>query len=384
MAGWDGHALLPLEPNGTTSLSASTEDATSSPVPPEPDVPVAVVRRRPRIWWVTGPLLIVSWLATVIVLLLPSPYTTMAPGDTKDTSDLVTIQAGVKTFSHPGRFEYVTVTETARPLFAQALWGWIDPATDVFPTKVVSGDLTREEEKRYSAVMMDNSKQSAAYQALSILGYRTQQTASGVFVNQIVPGSPADGHLSAGDVITAIDGQPIYTTQDLASFMEDVKIGQKVTVTVERVGVDPAHKTEVTLGSHEVEGEKRPYLGIYMETRPHFVLPFTVDFDTGNVGGPSAGLALTLSLMDQLSKKGLTRGHDVAVTGTVQLDGSVGPIGGIRQKTHAVIDSGADVFLVPDANAAEAEAVAGDKVKVVAVSSIQDALDVLAKLPERD
>lgn len=340
--------------------------------------------RRARIWWVTGPLLAISWLATIVMLLLPSPYSTMSPGQVKDTSHLITIQKGVKTYSHSGQFAYVTVTETARPLYAQTLWGWLHPAIDVFPTEALIGDRTIEEDRRYAAVMMNNSQQSAAFQALTLLGYNTQKVASGVFINQIVPHSPADGKLSAADVITAIDKTPIYTTQDLAKFMQKVKPGQSVVLTVDRIGVDANLKVTVKLGSHKVEGETRPYLGIFMETRPHFKVPFTVEFDTGNVGGPSAGLALTLSLMDQLSPKGLTRGHDIAVTGTVQLDGSVGQIGGIRQKTHAVVRSGADVFLVPEGNYEEAKEIAGDQVRVIAVTSIEDALAKLKKLPKPD
>ncbi len=362
--------------------------ATSETAIPDENVAVADARPElpghPRIWWVTGPLLALAWLATIVTLIVPSPYTTDAPGGTYDTSKLVSIQQGVRIYNHPGEFQYVTVTETTGPSYAEALVGWLDPKTDVFPTKLVSGDRTAEQDKRYAALLMDNSKQSAAYQALSLLGYKPQQLANGVFVNQVIKGSPADGALEAGDVITAIDATTIRTTQELGEFMATAKKGQKVSMTVDRRGVDMNLEVKVTLGTQEVEGEPRAYLGIFMETRPHFQLPFTVDFDTGNVGGPSAGLALTLSLIDRLSPEGLTKGHEIAVTGTMQLDGTIGPIGGIIQKTYTVRARGAEYFLVPADNYEEAKKYAGSELKVIPVTTLKGALESLDKLPKAD
>ena len=344
-------------------------------------------RLRARIWWLTGPLLGLSLLAFVVLLIWPAPYTTESPGGTYDTRTLIEVQKGTPTFNHPGEIRFVTVSELSRPSFFQVLVGWLQSNVDVFPTKLTSEGRTRAEDQRYSAVLMSNSKQSAAFQALTRLGFGPQEMADGVFINQIVKGSSADGHLEAGDTIHALTNgggvtTNISTTQDLAAYIKLTKPGQRLTVTVDRPGVSLKKNVNITLGSQKVDGKKVSYMGIYMETRPRYVLPFTVNFDTGDVGGPSAGLALTLSLMDKLSKTDLTNGQTVAVTGTMHVDGSVGPIGGIRQKTASVIASGATYFLVPADNYDDARAVAGKRLKVLKVTSLDDALAALKTIPK--
>lgn len=359
----------------------TSDDTAAEPVHGHRDLP------RARIWWLTGPLLVLSLLASVVLLSWPAPYTTESPGGTYDTRSLVEVQKGTPTYHHSGEIRFVTVSELARPSYFQVLVGWLQRDVDVLPTALISEGRTRAEDERYSAVLMANSKQSAAFQALTRLGYAPQETADGVFINQIIKGSAADGHLNAGDTIHSLTNAQgittnIATSQDLSAYLKKTKPGQRLTVTVDRPGVSLNKKVTLTLGSQKVGGKPAPYIGIYMETRPRYVMPFTVGFDTGDVGGPSAGLAMTLSLMDKLSKKGLTNGQVVAVTGTMNVDGSVGPIGGIGQKTAAVIASGASYFLVPADNYDDARKAAGKRLKVVKVTSLDDALAVLRSIPK--
>ncbi len=234
---------------------------------------------------------------------------------------------------------------------------------------------------RFQAVLMQGAKLSAIYQAMSKLGYSATMTGGGVFVDQVITRSPADGQLSVGDTITEMNGNPIHTVDDLTRFMKQAKPGETVKITVDRIGVSSDKVVHVTLGKTERAGAQAPFLGIYMETHPNYDFPFNVEFDTGNIGGPSAGLALTLTLIDRLSPKGLTRGNDIAVTGTIQPDGSVGPIGGIRQKVAAVEDAGVHYFVVPAANAKDARTAAGSKLKIIPVSSLDEALAKVRVLP---
>ena len=388
------------EPTETPSPILEPEDAVAGDVTPEPEDAVAddvtlddgapeptdqvtagSLPRNAPIWWITGPLLVASIIATIVLLAWPAPYTTLSPGSATDTRSLIQIGNGPKVYRHPGEFLFVTVSELDRPAFLQVISGWIAPHVDVFPTAVVSGGLTAAQNARYSAVLMANSKQSATFQALSRLGFGPSEVANGVFVSQIVQGSPADGALSAGDTITNVSGTPIYSAQDLQGFLRHKKPGQTILLTVDRPGVSLDHKVTMRLGTQVKDKKKVPYMGIFLETRPSYKLPFRVDFDTGNIGGPSAGLALTLSLMDKLSPTGLTKGHKIAVTGTMEVDGSVGPIGGIAQKIVAVRESGAQYFLVPTDEYAQAKELAGPKLKVFAVTSLDNALAVLKKLP---
>ncbi|MBS1848244.1 MAG: PDZ domain-containing protein, partial [Actinobacteria bacterium] len=317
----------------------------------------------------------------LVVAFLPSGYLVDSPGQAIDTRGLVTVPKSVTTYSHPGGFRFVTVSETDRPVFAQALAGWLDPDSDVFRRTDVVGDVPSAAETRYQLVLMNNAKLSAIYHAMAVLGLSAKMTGGGVFVDQIVAGSPADHRLAIGDTITAIDNSQIVTVDDIARFMADAKPGQKVRITVDRLGVSLNEKVDVTLGSTTRDGKKIPFLGIYMETRPNYTFPFDVGFDTGDIGGPSAGLALTLSLIQKLSPKSLTGGREIAVTGTMLPGGEVGPIGGIRQKVAAVEASGTKIFLVPVDNAADARKAAGKNLRIIPVKSLDDAL---AKLRELD
>ena len=343
---------------------------------------VAVVLPRiPKLWWITSALFAITVIAAVIVSLLPSGYLVDSPGEALGTSQLVTVPKTVRTYTHDGGFRLVTVSETAKPVFGQALVGWLDPDSDVFPRTDVVGNTPHADEQRYELVLMQNAKSSAVYQAMVKLGMGASRRGGGVFVDRIVEHSPADGKLVIGDTITSINGSSVSTVDDIARFMEDAKVGQKVALTVDRLGETQDKRVSITLGSTKRDKKTVPLLGIYMETHPIYTFPFEVGFDTGDIGGPSAGLSLTLSLIDKLSSENLTGGRDVAVTGTMEADGSVGPIGGIRQKVAAVRAAGVKYFLVPIDNVADAKKVAGKSVKIIPVKTLTDALAKLRALP---
>lgn len=382
-----------LDPDASGGPSASTDEAetTDRAVTTDDDEAfeaasggtVAEGRRGrlPRLWWVAGVLWGITVVAAIVIAALPSGYLVDAPGNAIDTSALVTVPESVKTYEHPGGFRMVTVSETARAAFGQAFRGWLDPDSDVYPRTDVLGDTPRADEQRYQLVLMKNAKLSAVYQAMAVLGKGAKMTGGGVFVDQIVADSPAQHRLNIGDTITAIDGETIFTVDDITRFMKTASPGQTVKITVDRLGVSSSKIVQVTLGKTRRDGKVAPFLGIYMETHPNYTFPFEVGFDTGDIGGPSAGLALTLSLIDRLSPTSLTHGKQIAVTGTIQPDGSVGPIGGIRQKVAAVAAAGVKYFLVPADNARDARAVAGSRVHIVSVATLDGALDALRRLP---
>jgi PDZ domain-containing protein len=96
------------------------------------------------------------------------------------------------------------------------------------------------------------------------------------------------------------------------------------------------------------------------------------------VGGPSAGLAFALDLMEELGRD-IDHGYRIAATGEIFLDGSVATIGGVKQKTIGARRSGMDLFLVPGENAAEARRYANG-LRIIPVDSFQQALQELATL----
>jgi len=123
-------------------------------------------------------------------------------------------------------------------------------------------------------------------------------------------------------------------------------------------------------------------VGVLLEPNESIKLPLRVSIDAHGVGGPSAGLAFALDVLQELGRN-VDRGHKIAATGEIFLDGRVGPIGGIKQKTIGAREAGVDAFLVPAGqNAADARKYAHG-LRIIPVKSFQQALHALATLPEQ-
>jgi PDZ domain-containing protein len=200
----------------------------------------------------------------------------------------------------------------------------------------------------------------------------------GAAVTDVQKGAPANGKLEVGDVITAVDGQPVTLAEQVGPAVRGRPPGQPVTFTVDRNGAP----VQVTVGTRAAEGGAcpgRPQIGVATRTRDEkFDFPVDVKIDTGKISGPSAGLAFTLTIIDELTPGDLTDAKKVAVTGTIDPGGAVGPIGGVEQKAVTADRAGAKLFLVPMAELKDARARAGD-MKVVGIRTLDDALDELTK-----
>lgn len=364
-----------------------------APVPPLPpptpesgpyavSPPPPARRPWPRVWRVLGPLMVLMVVLLVAGGVAQAPYSAFAPGNALDAEPLVSV-TGAKTYRHPGKIRFVTVSVYAQTRYLEALFDWLHPDIDVFPRKVASEGRSVADDARYNVVLMDIAQRSAAYQALKRMGYAVSQSAGGVLIDDVSARSPSDGKLKSGDVITHIDDFSINSAQDLHLFLDQRKGGEKIDVQVDRVGVNTDLHVKMTLGSKTIAGKRTAFLGVLMETMPRYHLPFDVSFDVGSVGGPSAGLAFTVTLIDELTAGGITHGNDVAVTGTIQPDGSVGEVGGVAQKTVAVRDAGADYFLVPASEYKIARQHAGSHLKVIAVRTLDEAVHALENLPTK-
>jgi Lon-like protease len=229
--------------------------------------------------------------------------------------------------------------------------------------------LSESERRQESLSEMSASQQIAIAVALRHLGHEVDPL--GAEVAQVLPGAPADGKLQIGDVIVAAKGQEVRTPEDLFEAMSGHTPGTPVRLDVRREGRD----REIVVGTRaSTEGERRAVVGIIVQ--PELRFPVDIEIDAGNIGGPSAGLAFALDIVDELGED-LDRGRRVVVTGTLGLDGRVGPIGGIEQKTLGAREVDADVFLVPDENAAAARRRANGDLEVIPVSTFQEALSAL-------
>jgi Lon-like protease len=262
-----------------------------------------------------------------------------------------------------------------------------DDGTQLIPATEVLGNTPASQLACQSSQQMVGATEAASVVALRRLGYSVRQNNLGAQVNLVQPNTGAEaGGVKCNDLITGFDGKPIHTAEDLTTAIHGARPGEVVTLTVERAGRDGKIDT-VTLhpkltGTPSLEGAaaepNRAFLGIATESRITFTLPFHVQIDVGSIGGPSAGLALTLGLLDVLSNGKLTGGHKVAATGTIDTDGDVGDVGGVAQKTVAVRRAGVQLFLVPPQELAVARSEAGPNLKVEAVSTLNQALADLA------
>lgn len=235
---------------------------------------------------------------------------------------------------------------------------------------------------------MVSATEAARVVALRRLGYTVGQNDQGAQIFQVGPRTPADAAgVKCNDLITAVDGHPIHSSTDLVNALHALSPGDTAHLTVQRTPQNGHAETlqlTARLSGTPAEGNQpavpsRAFLGVVSQTRTSFTYPFNLDVQVGNIGGPSAGLALTLGIMDSLTGGTLTGGLHIAATGTMDLQENVGDVGGVAQKAVAVRRAGAQVFFVPVQELATARSEAGS-MKVYAVSTLTQALDILQSL----
>jgi PDZ domain-containing protein len=225
---------------------------------------------------------------------------------------------------------------------------------------------------------MRTSQQVAAAVALRSLGKKVSAVADGALVAGVEPGLPAAGHLVPTDVITSVDGARVSSPAAVSKAMARKRPGEVVTFTVRRGNRLKTFPLK-TVAAH---GTRRAVVGVFLDQSEQIHLPLRVTIDVNGVGGPSAGLAFALDVLEELGHN-VDRGHRIAATGEIFLNGQVGPIGGIKQKTIGAREAGVDAFLVPAGeNARDARKYARG-LRIIPVKSFQQALRALATLPEQ-
>jgi PDZ domain-containing protein len=231
-----------------------------------------------------------------------------------------------------------------------------------------------ERQRRQSSLnQMSRSQQIAVAVALRELDYDVEATPIGAEVALVLPDSPAEGKLEPGDVIVAARGERVRSPEDLRDVMEGHPPGETVELEVRRAG----KVRTIEVGTRaDPEDARRAVVGVLVEPAANIDLPLDIKINAGDVGGPSAGLAFALDVVDELGRD-IDEGRRIAVTGELDLEGNVGAIGGIEQKAAGARLIDADVFVVPEDNAAEAREHA-DGLEIVAVSTFDQALAALA------
>jgi len=322
---------------------------------------------------------------TCVAFLVPVPYVTMKPGPafntlgTFDGKPMFTFGKGIKTYPTSGSLDFTTVSVT-RPdshiPLSEAVRAYFDENIAVVPKSLIYPDQqSADDSSTLSAAQLAGSKDTSRAAALRAAGYKVTSVPA---VQSVQKGGASVGKLVAGDVINKIDGTTPANAEAVASAISGHKPGEKVLLTVTR---DGAQKTVSIVTRPDAKDKSKARVGISVGEK--FVFPIDVNNNVGaEIGGPSAGMMFALAIYDKLTPGALTGGKRVAGTGEITGDGTVEPIGGIRQKMAGASADKASIFLVPTANCAEA--VKGDDfgMTLVRITTLKSAIDALEKLSD--
>jgi PDZ domain-containing protein len=337
-------------------------------------------RSRPRVFRIVTPgrvLALVGLVVAGVIALnfISSDQYIFLPDKAHPVADLVQV-AGGHDRAGAGGIYFVDVLVRKATMLEQ-LFGGLHNGADLYPAdEIVPAGVSTTQENQVNDDEMRTSKQVAAAVALRAFGKKVRVIENGAIVSQTEPGFPATGKLVPTDRIVAINSTTVRSPADIFHAMSGKPIGTHFLFKVLRGG----HQALVRLTTvAATAGSKRGVVGVLLAPSEKINLPVKVSIDTPGVGGPSAGLAFALDILQQLGRN-VDHGHKVAATGELFLNGGVGPIGGIKQKTIGAREAGVDVFLVPVSNAAEARKYAHG-LRIVPVKSFQQALHALATLP---
>jgi PDZ domain-containing protein len=326
-----------------------------------------------------GALLAVGLALAAVVLALviaPSNEFIFLPDRAHPVAPLVTVPGGHD--APKGGIYFVDVVVRKATLL-ERIFGGLHDGADLYPASAINppgvGDAQRQ---RIDLQDMKLSQQIAAAVALRAAGKNVTLHPTGARVMQLESGSPAVGKLEPDDVPTAIDGRRVRSVSDVKAAMAKHSIGDTVHITVVR-GRSTLQIPITTVASND-EGPRRPVVGVILSTALAIHLPLAVRIDAGNVGGPSAGLAFALQVYEEEGHD-VVRGNRVAATGEIFADGSVGPIGGIKQKTIGARQAGVDAFLVPAGQNARDARKYAHGLRIIPVETFPQALRALATLP---
>ena len=299
------------------------------------------------------------------------------PDKAHPVAPLVKVRGGLE--PQRGGVYFVDVVVRKATLLEQ-LFGGLHKGADLYPASAINPPGVDDKQRR--TIDLEDMKRSqvvAAAVAEKAAGKKVVMRAIGSRIIAVEPKKPADGKLEPDDVIVDLDSKRVRSPRDVFVAMKQHKVGDTVTFTIER-----GKKTLVEKIKTVTSGAKppRPIVGVLLETAYDIRLPIPVNIDAGNVGGPSAGVAFALDVYEELNHD-ILHGNKIAATGEIRPDGSIGPIGGIKQKTIGARAAGVDAFLVPAGDNARDARKYADGLRIIPVETFPQALRALATLPHK-
>ncbi len=311
-------------------------------------------------------------VAALVLWALPADEFVFEPGAAKPLAERVEVEDAKPA---RGSVYYVDVFVRRTTRLEELLPFLLPEGSTVVPERdLLPPGTTEEDRDRQTAADMQRSERVASAVALRAAGLDVEATPKGALVVSVAQDVPAAGKIEPGDVVVAVDGAPVRMPEELRQAVGSRRPGNTVELTVLREGKNVAVEVETVASPVDPD---RAIIGIRVDQEADIELPLDVEIDLGKVGGPSAGLAFGLEILRMLGRD-VTKGCRIAATGELALDGSVLPVGGLKQKTIGARRTGVDVLLVPAGeNALEARRYA-DGLDIVPVESFQQALQRLA------
>ncbi len=318
-------------------------------------------------------------LLLLVAVLLPVPFVRLAPGPTfnvigeLDGKPIIQID-GTTTYPTTGQLDMTTVLESGGPrgglTFIGALSSWFNSTDAVIPRELIYPDDVSGDDVAAEQTAQFSSSESNAVGAA--MHYLNEPVTVQAIVSSVTVGAPASGVLEPGDVIVSVNGTAVTDPATVSKLVRAQPVGSTFVFSILRDG--KPQEVSVTSAPSPADS-KIPYIGIGVGVI--YEPDFKVDINVGNVGGPSAGLMLSVGIVDKLTPKDLAAGHVIAGTGTISPDGTVGPIGGIRQKLAGARSGGAELFVMPAAHCKEAAGHIPDGLTVTPVKTLAEAMSAI-------
>lgn len=321
-----------------------------------------------------------SFVIALILTFIKLPFYITQPGMATEIKPMVEVEGG---YIDQGTFALTTVRIGRANVFSY-LWAQTQPFYETYPVEDVKYEGESDEEYIERQIhMMESSQQSAVLVAYKAANKDVSIHNKGVRIMQVIEGMPAKEVLKNGDIIKQVDGQSIQSADDFIAYVKTKNKGDQVLLEIEREG--DAQSVTVEVAPFPDDPEKSG-IGISLVTERNIETSPSITLNTEDIGGPSAGLMMSLEIYNQLTEDDVTKGRKIAGTGTINENGEVGPIGGIAQKVVAAHEAGMEIFFAPNeegikqSNYEEALKTAKEintTMKIVPVDTFDDALSYL-------
>lgn len=317
----------------------------------------------------------IVFILFVLSHFIPVPYQVMEPGIAAELSPMIEVKDGYK-----NEGEFLLTAVSSRRAVA---WDYISIslfAPDDKELTAISEQLPEDMEMGeyidLMAELMEESKLQAQAVAFRKAGYEVQVSGDGAEVVEVMKDGSAYNNLKKDDLIIAVDDKKVEMAADAVNIIKNREIGDVVKITVLR----NEEEIDFELQTLELEGnEGNPSIGVLISSKGlEYDIPGEVNFNTENIIGPSAGSVFTMEIYNQLVPEDITNGRRIAGTGTVNLDGEIGRIDGVKYKIMAAKEAGVDLFIVPAENYETAAEYAG-KLELLKVKKLDQIIEYLEK-----